>query len=91
MSLETDIIKIFSNNQNKIFSTGQIVKIVEKDWDIVSHSLIHLNCEKKIAGVYYEEETHWGICEIISKFKKEKEKLESNFLYYGEEIYIWEV
>ena len=88
--IEKDILKIFNNQKDKIFTTGQIVKIIKKNWDIISYTLIHLDCEKKIASIYYEEDTHWGIYETILKFRKEKEKLETNFLYSGEEIYEWE-
>ena len=90
MGLERDILGIFNNNKNKLFSTGQIVKIVDKKWDDVSQVLFDLDRGKKIYGTYYYEETVWGMRATILEFDDEIVRLETKFLYAGDETYIWE-
>ena len=90
MSLEKDILGIFNNNKNKLFSTGQIVKIVDEKWDDVLQVLFDLGRRKKIYGTYYYEETVWGMYATILEFDNEIARLETEFLYTGDETYIWE-
>ena len=90
MSLENDILEIFNDNKNKLFSTGQIVKIVDEKWNDVLQVLFDLDHRKKIYGTYYYEETIWGMHATILEFDNEIAKLETKFLYTGEETYIWE-
>ena len=89
-NIEKKILDIFDKYQNKIFTTGQIVKIIKKDWLLINQMLIRLNSNDKIDSVFYEDSDYWGGKDITLEFRKKINEMESNYLYSGEDIYVWD-
>ena len=49
------ILDIFDKYPNKIFTTGQIVKIIKRKWMLINQILIRLNSNDKIDSAFYED------------------------------------
>ena len=89
-NIEKKILDIFTKYPNKIFTTGQIVKIIKRKWMLTNQILIKLDRDNKINSAFYDDSDYWGNKDIVSEFRKKINKMESKYLYYGENIYMWD-
>ena len=89
-NIEKKILDIFNKYSNKIFTTGQIVKIIKRKWILTNQILIKLDRDNKINSTFYDDSDYWGNKETALEFRGKVNKMESQYLYSGEDIYVWD-
>ena len=89
-NIEKKILDIFTKYPNKIFTTGQIVKIIKRKWMLTNQILIKLDRGNKINSTFYDDSDYWGNKGIVLEFRKKINEIESKYLYLGEDIYMWD-
>ena len=89
-NIEKRILDIFDKYPDKIFTTGQIVKIIKRKWMFTNQILIKLDRDNKINSAFYDDSDYWGNKDVVLEFRKKINEMELKYLYSGEDIYIWD-